>query len=202
MSSPASTGLERAPRSSAQVELIVHGTTVTTNAVLTETRREDGAPDDRGLPRHPRDAPRRAQPQAPLRQQVRRAARRSCRATCGCPCASASTCAATSGRRSTRASRARGDRARARQEGVEAIAVCFMHSYAEPAHELRARALVEELAPGLFLAVSSEILPQVRLNDRVGHDGDERVRRAGAPPLRRAADRGARGCRRSPGRCS
>jgi N-methylhydantoinase A len=53
-------------------------------------------------------------------------------------------------------------------EGVEAVAVCFMHSYAEPANERRAAALVEELAPDLFLAVSSEILPQVRLNDRVG----------------------------------
>jgi N-methylhydantoinase A len=56
----------------------------------------------------------------------------------------------------------------ARRKGVEALAICFMHSYAEPAHELRAAALVEELAPELFLAVSSEILPQVRLNDRVG----------------------------------
>ena len=56
----------------------------------------------------------------------------------------------------------------AREEGVEAIAVCFLHSYAEPAHELRAKALADELAPELFLAVSSEILPQVRLNDRVG----------------------------------
>src|SRR6202035_2929606 len=39
---------------------------------------------------------------------------------------------------------------------------------AEPANERRAAELVEELAPGVFLAVSSEILPQVRLNDRVG----------------------------------
>jgi N-methylhydantoinase A len=54
------------------------------------------------------------------------------------------------------------------REGVEAVAVCFMHSYAEPAHERRAAALVEELAPELFLAVSSDVLPQVRLNDRVG----------------------------------
>ncbi len=58
--------------------------------------------------------------------------------------------------------------ATARQAGVEAVAVCFMHSYAAPEHEQRAAALVEELAPELFLVVSSEILPQVRLNDRVG----------------------------------
>ena len=55
-----------------------------------------------------------------------------------------------------------------RREGVEAVAVCFMHSYAEPAHERRAAELVQELAPELFLAVSSEILPQVRLNERAG----------------------------------
>jgi N-methylhydantoinase A len=53
-----------------------------------------------------------------------------------------------------------------RREGVEAVAVCFMHSYAEPAHERRAAELVSELAPALFLVVSSDILPQVRLNDR------------------------------------
>ena len=50
--------------------------------------------------------------------------------------------------------------------------------------------------PSSSSPVSSEILPQVRLNDRVGHDGDERVRRAGARALPRAADRGARRRRR------
>ena len=54
------------------------------------------------------------------------------------------------------------------REGVQALAVCYLHSYANPAHELRTKELVEELLPGVFLAVSSEILPQVRLNDRVG----------------------------------
>lgn len=52
-------------------------------------------------------------------------------------------------------------------EGVEAVAVCFMHAHANPEHEARAQALVQERAPGVFLAVSSEILPQVRLNNRV-----------------------------------
>ena len=51
--------------------------------------------------------------------------------------------------------------------GVEAVAVCFMHAYANPAHERRAREIIEEEAPGLFLSVSSEVLPQVRLYPRV-----------------------------------
>jgi N-methylhydantoinase A len=54
-----------------------------------------------------------------------------------------------------------------REDGVEAVVVCFMHAHANPAHERRARELVEEHAPGLFVALSSEILPQVRLYNRV-----------------------------------
>lgn len=51
--------------------------------------------------------------------------------------------------------------------GVEALAVCFMHSYANDAHEEEARSVIREIAPELFLSVSSEVLPQIRLNDRV-----------------------------------
>jgi len=51
--------------------------------------------------------------------------------------------------------------------GVQALAVCFMHSYKNPAHERRAREVIEEVAPDLFLSVSSEVLPQVRLYPRV-----------------------------------
>jgi N-methylhydantoinase A len=52
-------------------------------------------------------------------------------------------------------------------DGVEALAVCFMHAHANDEHERRARAIVERLAPDLFLSVSSEVLPQVRLLDRI-----------------------------------
>ncbi len=51
--------------------------------------------------------------------------------------------------------------------GVKALAVCFMHSYKNPVNEKRARKIVEEVAPDLFLSVSSEVLPQVRLYPRV-----------------------------------
>jgi len=46
--------------------------------------------------------------------------------------------------------------------GVESIAVCFLHSYANDAHERRARALLEELAPGVPVSLSSEVDPQIR----------------------------------------
>ncbi|UGS33854.1 hydantoinase/oxoprolinase family protein [Capillimicrobium parvum] len=51
--------------------------------------------------------------------------------------------------------------------GAEAIAVCFMHAYADDAHEREVAEIVRELAPDVFLSVSSEVLPQVRLYERV-----------------------------------
>jgi N-methylhydantoinase A len=52
-------------------------------------------------------------------------------------------------------------------EGVEAIAVCLMHSYADDSHEREVAEIVTDLAPDVFLSVSSEVLPQVRLYERV-----------------------------------
>ena len=45
--------------------------------------------------------------------------------------------------------------------GVEAVAVSFMHSHADDAHERRAAERLRERLPGVYLSVSSEILPQV-----------------------------------------
>lgn len=47
------------------------------------------------------------------------------------------------------------------EAGAESIAVGFLWSFIEPAHERRARALVEEVAPGMFVSCSHEIAPQV-----------------------------------------
>ncbi|MBS1894180.1 MAG: hydantoinase/oxoprolinase family protein [Actinobacteria bacterium] len=52
-------------------------------------------------------------------------------------------------------------------EGVEAIAICLMHSYANDSHEREVAEIVADLAPDVFLSVSSEVLPQVRLYERV-----------------------------------
>lgn len=54
-----------------------------------------------------------------------------------------------------------------RRHGVEAVAVCFMHAYAEDGHEQKAGDLVREHLPDAYLSVSSDILPQVRFYDRV-----------------------------------
>ncbi|WP_226582263.1 hydantoinase/oxoprolinase family protein [Acuticoccus sediminis] len=51
-------------------------------------------------------------------------------------------------------------------EGVEAISVCLLHSYANPAHEMRIKEIVAERAPGMVLSVSSEVLPEIKEYER------------------------------------
>jgi N-methylhydantoinase A len=51
-------------------------------------------------------------------------------------------------------------------EGVEAIAVCFLWSFMNRDHERRMRAIVEEEAPGLHVSVSSEIVPAIKEYER------------------------------------
>jgi len=54
-----------------------------------------------------------------------------------------------------------------RREGVEAVSICFMNAYANPAHEAAAAALVGAAMPGAFLTVSSTLLPSIRFYDRL-----------------------------------
>ncbi|MBM3523479.1 MAG: hydantoinase/oxoprolinase family protein, partial [Alphaproteobacteria bacterium] len=51
-------------------------------------------------------------------------------------------------------------------DGVEAIAICFLFSFLDPTHERRARAIVAEEAPGLFVCTSHEVAPQYREFER------------------------------------
>ena len=53
-----------------------------------------------------------------------------------------------------------------RDAGCEALAIGFLFSFLNPAHERRARSLAEEEWPGVYLSVSSELLPQVREYER------------------------------------
>lgn len=53
-----------------------------------------------------------------------------------------------------------------RRQNVESIAVCFLHSYANPENERKARAALAELAPGIPVSISSEVLPEVREYER------------------------------------
>ena len=55
---------------------------------------------------------------------------------------------------------------RLREAGVDSIAVCFLHSYANPAHERRAAALLTEEHPGCAVSLSSEVLPVFREFER------------------------------------
>lgn len=46
--------------------------------------------------------------------------------------------------------------------GIEALVCCFLHSYINPAHERLAAAIVREEYPEAFLSVSSEVCPEFR----------------------------------------
>ena len=54
-----------------------------------------------------------------------------------------------------------------RAAGVESVAICFMHSYANADHEQAAARVVREELPEAFLSISSEVLPTVRFYERV-----------------------------------
>ena len=56
---------------------------------------------------------------------------------------------------------------RLRVDGIRAVAVCFLHAYRNPAHEQRARAVIERLMPEAYISVSSEVLPEFREFERL-----------------------------------
>jgi len=47
-------------------------------------------------------------------------------------------------------------------EGVEAIAVAFLHAYADPTHERRARDAIGRAVPGMIVVLSSDVCPEYR----------------------------------------
>ena len=51
-------------------------------------------------------------------------------------------------------------------EGVEAIAICLLNSFANPVHERVIRETVERLAPGLTVCTSFEVLPEIKEYER------------------------------------
>ena len=53
------------------------------------------------------------------------------------------------------------------QSGVEAVAIGFLHAYANPEHERRARARLAERFPGVAFAISSEVAPEIREFERL-----------------------------------
>jgi N-methylhydantoinase A len=54
-----------------------------------------------------------------------------------------------------------------KRENIEAVAVCFMNSFANNVHEKTVADLVRKELPGAYLTVSSELLPSIRFYDRI-----------------------------------
>uniref|UniRef100_UPI00117EB539 hydantoinase/oxoprolinase family protein n=1 Tax=Streptomyces viridosporus TaxID=67581 RepID=UPI00117EB539 len=50
--------------------------------------------------------------------------------------------------------------------GVQAVAVCFLHSHVNNEHERRAREIIQATAPELRVALSSEVNPEIREYER------------------------------------
>jgi N-methylhydantoinase A len=102
--------------------------------------------------------------------------------------------------------------------GIQALAVCYLFSFLDPAHERRTREILREVAPGVAISLSSEVDPTFREYERLcvtAFDAYLGPRRrylaaagAGAWRDRGAADRrvgasvgGRRGRRPSPSSC-
>jgi N-methylhydantoinase A len=55
---------------------------------------------------------------------------------------------------------------RLKAEEIEAVAVALIHSYVNPMHEERIRAILHEHCPGLSITLSSEVCPEAREYER------------------------------------
>ncbi|MBI4276858.1 MAG: hydantoinase/oxoprolinase family protein, partial [Armatimonadetes bacterium] len=55
---------------------------------------------------------------------------------------------------------------RLRREGVAAVAVCFLHSFRNPAHEVAVKEMIAARAPEIFVSISSEVVPEIREYER------------------------------------
>jgi len=145
------------------VETIVHGTTVTTNAVLTYTGATTGLLTNAGL----RDA-------LEMRRGIREEQYNN-RFTNVKPLVPRYLRLPIKGRLDYAGKEIeplnRDDVASAletfRKEGVEAISICFMNSFANPGHEAETAEMVKEKFPDAYLSVSSTFLPAIRFYDRV-----------------------------------
>ena len=145
------------------IETIVHGTTVTTNAVLTRGGASTGLLTTEGV----RDA---LEMRRGIREEqynnrlrnvvplVRRWLRRPVRGRIGPRGEEIVPLSVEDVRDAARL---------LRQEGVRSVAVCFMNAFANPEHERAAAEIVRAEVPGAYLSVSSEVLPSIRFYNRV-----------------------------------
>ena len=147
----------------ATIDTIVHGTTVTTNATLTHTGARCGLLTTEGV----RDA-------LEMRRGIREEQYNN-RATNVSPLVPRARRAGIKGRidrdggeiEPLDLAAIEAELAAWKKDGVQAIAVCFMNSFANPAHEQAAAALVRRAMPEAYLSVSTEVLPSIRFYERV-----------------------------------
>ena len=52
------------------------------------------------------------------------------------------------------------------EQGVESVAVCFLHSYANPTNEIRAGEIIAKKTPSLSISLSSEVAGAIREDER------------------------------------
>lgn len=53
-------------------------------------------------------------------------------------------------------------KARLVQDKVEAVGVCFLHSFTNPAHEQMAATGLQTQLPEISVSISSEVAPEIR----------------------------------------
>ena len=155
-------GMDRATMLT-RTERIVHGTTVATNALLehkgakvglltTEGHRDiiemrEGLKDDRYNLRQP--PPTQLVPRE-RRLGVRERLRPDGRVEIALDYASLDTAIAS-----------------LKSQGVEAVAICYLHSWRDATHERATAEAVRVTMPGVYIALSADVLPQIKEYDRV-----------------------------------
>ena len=147
----------------ATIDTIVHGTTVTTNATLTHTGAKCGLLTTEGV----RDA-------LEMRRGIREEQYNN-RYTNVKPLVPRYLRAGIKGRLDRNGAeiapldldQVRQAIALFRQENVAAVSICFMNSFANPAHEQVAAELVRREMPDAYLSVSTDLLPSIRFYERI-----------------------------------
>ena len=153
--------LERLDGGLSQVESLVHGTTVATNAIIQRKGAACGLITTRGfrdvLELRRRDRPRLYgltgffEPLIPREMRLEVDERTSHRGEILVPVAD---------------EQVRSVAGALLAQGAEALVVSFLHSYANAANEQRARAIILESWPGCAVVLSSEVLPEIREFER------------------------------------
>ena len=155
--------LEQAGASAADLDQVLHGTTVATNMILEGKGARTALVTTRGF-RHVlaigrQDIPRKANLYTWVKPVPRCRPAASLRSTSAWP--PAARCSKPSTRRASRAAAAG-----IRGMDVAAVAICLIHAYANPAHERRVAEILRDELPGLAITVSSDVLPVVREYER------------------------------------